>query len=267
MNGSFIDGKPETSTHSTESLADYKTVFVHEFGHLLGLDHSQVNINCLTDSTCPAEDLAGVPIMFPILLDGATSTLKVDDISAISTLYPNSSFVSTTGRIQGQVFFSDGVTQAQGYNVIARKVGDPRTTAISGVSGDLFTAGVGNPLAPNYADTIYFYGSRDPGLIGSYDIAGLPPGDYTLEVEAIYNTGDNAFIDSSGLGPMGNYLGFQYAMPGTCSLQYLNYPSSSTDSCSDYTTVHVDAGTTVNTNTDIIFLGTPPRYDAWEDGD
>ena len=87
--------------------------------------------------------------MFPILLDNATNTLKADDVAAVSALYPASTFSSTTGRIQGRVLFSDGKTPAQGYNVIARLVSDPRSTAISCVSGYLFTAGASNPFAPS----------------------------------------------------------------------------------------------------------------------
>jgi hypothetical protein len=266
LNGSFIDGQPQSATHNTSTLADYKSVFVHEFGHLLGLDHSQVNLNCYTQSPCPSEDLAGVPIMFPIMLSNMTATLKPDDISAISALYPKSSFAATTGRIQGRVVFSDGITPAQGYNVIARKVGDSRRTAISSVSGFRFTSSAGNHYYPDYNATVYFYGSRDTALIGYYDIVGLPPGAYTLEVEAINNSGNNPFTGGSSVGPIGADLGFQFKMPGTCSLQYYKYPSSSSDNCSDSTTIQVEAGTTVTTNTDIVLLGTPSRYDAWEDG-
>jgi hypothetical protein len=267
LNGSFIDGKPQSATHNTATLMEFKYAFVHEFGHLLGLDHSQINLNCYTGTTCPNEDLAGVPMMFPIQLDSTNSSLKRDDISSISTLYPSSSFAASTGRIQGRVMFSDGVTPAQGFNVIARKVGDSRRTAISSVSGYLFTGDFGNINAPYLAsETAYFYGSRDLDLIGYFDIAGLPPGDYTLEAEAINDSGDNPFIDGSSVGPIGADLGFQFKMPGTCALQYLKYPSSPADSCSDYTTIQVNAGETVTTNTDIILLGTPPRYDAWEDG-
>ena len=53
---------------------------------------------------------------------------------------------------------------------------------------------------------------------------------------------------------------------GMCDLQYLHFPSSPNDSCSDRSTVAVGAGTITNTNTDVILLGSPPRYDAWEDG-
>jgi hypothetical protein len=266
MNGRFIDGSAPSANHSTSTLEEFKSVFVHEFGHLLGLDHSQINLNCLTDISCPAADIAGLPIMFPVLLDTETSPLKPDDKAALSLIYPSNSFASTTGRIQGRVLFSDGQTPAQGYNVIARLVSNPRSTAVSCVSGFLFTAAAGNSLVPGIGnDTESIYGSRDQNLIGYYDIAGLPPGEYKIEVEAIYNSGGTPFISSSGVGPIGNDLYFQFKMPGTCDLQYLKYPSSSSDSCSDFTTISIGAGMTVNTNTDVIFLGTPPRFDAWED--
>ena len=266
LNGRFIDGQPNSATHASVSVAVFKTVVTHEFGHLIGLDHSQINLNCLTDGSCPAADMAGLPIMFPILLDNVTDTLKTDDIAAVSVLYPASNFSSTTGRIQGSVRFSDGETPAQGYNVIARQTTDPRTTAVSCVSGFLFTAAAGNPLAPAALDEELPYGSQDPSLIGYYDIQGLPPGDYTIEVEALYDSTDYAFVGGSGVGPIGSYLGFQYKLPGSCDPQYLNYPSSPGDSCSAKTTVSAVAGTVTNTNTDVIFLGTQPRYDSWEDG-
>jgi len=208
--------------------------------------------------------------MFPVLRDVSQATLKTDDKAALSLLYPASNFNSTTGRIQGRVFFSDGQTQAQGYNVIARQVGNPRRTAVSSVSGFLYTADAGSLFAPGASPcpgpaNPCFYGSRNQTLIGYYDIAGLPPGIYTIEVEAINNSGSRPFVNGSGIGPIGN-LGFQHKMPGACTLQFLNVPSSPGDSCSASTVVTVGPGSVVNTNTDVIFLGTPPRYDAWESG-
>ena len=239
--------------------------FIHEFGHLIGLDHSQINLNCLTESSCPEEDLAGLPLMFPVLLDDALPTPKTDDKASLSILYPSETFSPTTGRIRGRVLFSDGRTQAQGYNVIARKVGDPRTTAASCVSGYLYTAVPGNPFEPAvYADK-QFFGSQDEALAGYYDIPGLPPGTYTVEVEAINDSGNTPFVGSSSVGPIGAEFPFQFKMPGICDLQYLNQPSSPGDSCSDFTTVTIGAGETLD-SVDVILLGTPPRYDAWEDG-
>ena len=266
LNGRFIDGQPDSSSHASVTLAVFKAVLTHEFGHLIGLDHSQINLNCLTATSCPAADMAGLPVMFPILLDNATNTLKADDVAAVSALYPASTFSSTTGRIQGRVLFSDGKTPAQGYNVIARLASDPRRTAASCVSGYLFTAGASNPFAPADSNEEQFYGSQDQSLIGFYDIPGLPPGDYTIEVEAIYNSGTMPFIGGSSVGPIGAFLEFQYKLPGNCDPQYLNYPSSSGDTCVAKSTVTAGAGIVTDTNTDVIFLGTPPRYDSWEDG-
>jgi hypothetical protein len=268
LNGRFIDGQPNTTSHQTVTLDQFKSAFIHEFGHLLGLDHSQVNLNCLT-SSCSSDDIAGIPIMFPFLLQNSTGVLSTDDKAAISALYPSISFSASTGRIQGRVFFADGRTPAQGFNVIARQVGNPRRIAVSSVSGFLYTIWPGNPLSPNNDTSISdlgFYGSRDESLIGFYDIPGLPPGSYTVEVEAINNDADYAFTGSSAVGAFGFYLNFQFKMPGTCALQYMNYPSASTDSCSAKSTMTAGGGFITSVNTDIIILGTQPRYDQWEDG-
>jgi hypothetical protein len=268
LNGWFIDGQPNSDENREVTVDEFKAVFIHEFGHLIGLDHTQINLNCLTG--CTATDLEGVPTMFPVMFPGlGQATPNTDDIASVSTLYPGGTFESSTGRISGNILFADGETPAQGYNVIARKVGpgggDPRRIAVSYCSGYLYTAAAGNPLPPPGQDTESPYGSHDQSLIGTYDIRGLPAGDYTIEVEAINNSGEFPFVGGSSLGPIGSFLGFQYKLPGTCKPQYLNYPSSPGDLCSAQTTVTVSAGSVVNTHTDVILLGTPPRYDAWED--
>jgi hypothetical protein len=262
MNGRFIDGEPDSAGHQSVTLDEFHGVFVHEFGHLIGLGHSQINVGCATD--CSAEDLSGVPTMFPLLVGDGQATLNTDDISMLSSLYPESSFHPSRGRIQGRVVFSDGVTPAQGYNVIARNTADPRVTAVSSVSGYRFTAGAGNPLVPLGMDTSFFYGSHDQNLIGFYDIPGLPPGTYTVEVEAILNSDPVPFVYESGVGPIGDYLGFQYKMPGSCDVQYLHHPPRPTDDCGTRTTVSVGPGQVLSTGTDIVLIGTGPRCDAWE---
>ena len=138
-------------------------------------------------------------------------------------------------------------------------------TAVSSVSGFLYTVDVGNPVYPWGGSE---YGSRDQTLIGYYVLRGLPPGDYTVEVEAINNSGDYPFVGDSGLGPIGD-LGFQFPLPSLlptpplCTLEYLVSSAPATCSSAAATTLPVTAGSVVSTGTDVILIGTPPRYDAW----
>ena len=168
---------------------------------------------------------------------------------------PTGTYDSSTSRIQGRVVFSDGVTPAQGHNVIARKVGDPRRIAVSSVSGYLFTPCGENTLAPTglrncgYGIDPFPYGSDDNTLIGYYNIPRLPPADYTIEVEAINNSGDHPFVEGSGVGPIGQWLEFQFAMPGARALLTATVTANNTEE-----------------GKDLVFNGPLTRYDAWEDG-
>jgi hypothetical protein len=258
LNGKFTD--------TAADQLDLKAVMIHEFGHMIGLDHSQINVECYTGLfICSDDELAGLPTMFPYLIDGAAmSTPATDDIAGLSDLYPDLSFATTTGRITGHVFFSDGQTPAQGYNVVVRQVDNPATMqdesrifAVSNSSGALFTSDEGNVLVPVPGLTPNPFGSHDEALIGTFDIPGLPPGDYTIEVEAL----EQDFVLGSGIGPIGSFLGFEFSMPGSCTTQFWNNSGSTV--CDNSTPITVGVGTT--TPVDITLTGTGPRYDAYED--
>jgi hypothetical protein len=182
LNGKFIDGI-DTPTNPEISLAEFDAVFIHEFGHYLDLDHSQVGREEAFDGD-PSDDGA-IPTMFPILENAAAqSSPSLDDAVALSTLYPAPSFGASFGSITGRVLRSDGAP-FQGAYVIARKIDDPRITAVGVASGDRwFPANPGGP--------------GDPDLVGRYEIDGLPPGSYTVEVEAI----DPVFTGGSSVGPL-----------------------------------------------------------------
>src|SRR3989338_6906219 len=91
-------------------------------GHFFGLDHSQVNLNCLFGCASGSDDAFGLPTMFPFLISGLTEvpgvhparTLSMDDLAWVSRLYPDPSFSSSYGTISGTILFSDGLTPAQG---------------------------------------------------------------------------------------------------------------------------------------------------------
>ncbi|GEM_PF-5147902 len=157
---------------------------VHEFGHYIGLDHTQLNAAAAFDSTSRNDDQ--VPTMFPFIVEGA-EVLHLDDEVAVSALYPDFREFRERGTISGHILLPDG-TGFQGANVIARSVDDPRLVAVSSVSGFLHT---GTRNGPDF-------GSDDPELLGFYELPGLPPGRYTVEIEQIRFD----FTGGSSVGPL-----------------------------------------------------------------
>lgn len=271
LNGKFQDGVNSPGTQNFELTTDeFNQAFTHEFGHLSGLGHSQINVDVLnqTGGNCNADEVAGLPLMFPILQCQARVTaglppLSPDDTAWISFLYPvqapapagKTAFSSVYGTIHGRVLLSDGATGIQEVNVIARQVDDPATpqnesltTAFSSVSGYLFTDSVGqnvtctvpNPSDPNCNVGGDPFGSRDTSLVGTFDIPALA-GTYTLDLESV----DPSFTGGSSVGPLANPI----PMPGTA-------PAPAT--------VTVTPGSAVNTGTDIKLQNTPPIFDSFE---
>ena len=271
LNGRFQDGINSPNSGNFElTTNEFNQAFTHEFGHLSGLDHSQINVDVLNGVPlhCSLDEDAGLPLMFPVLFcqDRVTSglpPLAPDDAAWISRIYPvtnppptGKTVTSTAyGTISGKVLFSDGITMAQGVNVIARQVDDPNTAqdeskrnAVSVVSGYLFTGNPGqsvtctvfDPNDPECNNNGSPFGSRDPALLGTYDML-VPPGTYTIEVESVFF----AFAFGSSVGPIDPPI----AMPGQ--------PPATLP------TVTVQAGQTVTVQ-DIILQGTPPRFDLFE---
>ncbi len=133
------------------------SVATHEFGHLLGFDHSpqskqNIDIFELPEST-----------MFPFFSDDQSS-LEQDDISILAFTYPSASNTYKhviEGAIISGDFFPDNVT---GAHVVAwDRIGNPNVS-ISTISG-ITSTGI--------------------NLEGRYRIQGLPPGNYTLYIEPL----------------------------------------------------------------------------------
>jgi hypothetical protein len=252
LNGNFQNGVYQITT------AEFNQAITHEIGHLLGLDHSQINVDVLnqTPGNCNTTEVAGLPLMFPYLQCQARvslgySALSPDDQAWISHLYPvlppvtGKTVTSTAyGTISGTIYFTDAMTEVQGVNVIARSIADPLGTAFSSTSGYLFTGNPGQSvtcvLGGSECNTGgSLDGSRDPRLIGTFDIP-LPPGTYTVDVESI----NPQFAGGSGVGALRRPI----PMPGASP------PPTQT--------VAVSAGTTVTVN--FTLPGTPPRFDSFE---
>jgi hypothetical protein len=209
---------------NSAQLPDVKYRLVRTLGRVLGLDWSQLNKNAQTGSPHPTpDDYAGLPVMHQVdLYECVPISLcypnadqpKMDDIAAISRLYPVTSanlsnfpgkevFAARTGRVHGSVRFIDAGGQPgqpmQGANVVAQWI-DPTTNnpshryAISSVSGFLFRGNAGNTVT-GFNDALgqLFdrFGSDDVALEGFFDLGGLPFPDgrntaqYEISVEAL----------------------------------------------------------------------------------
>jgi hypothetical protein len=179
LNGAAIDP-------TDAKAAAFQGVATHEFGHSLGLAHTQVNGSAVFygdapgPASCAALPYAGSPTradvetMYPYIdptpgtgtgaAQGNIHTL--DSMAAISDLYPGKGWPQAYGTIEGKVYDLDGRTELTGVNVIARNLSNPYAGATSAVTGQL-TQGL---LGPD----------------GSFVIHGLVPGQrYVLYVDAI----------------------------------------------------------------------------------
>lgn len=176
LNGRFINGISD-STDLEVDLEKFKLTILHEIGHAIALDHSQINSEAIQPGA-PQILKNTVPVMFP---RGVSSLFEVkqDDKSALSLLYPNKSELVNFGKIEGKVFRADGIKPALGANVIARNINDPQNEAISCVSDYLI---------------------RKDGL---YTFFAVPPGDYRIEIEPI----NPAFVQGARSGTTGPSVG------------------------------------------------------------
>jgi hypothetical protein len=114
--------------------AIFKATFVHEFGHFIGLDHTQINLQYVHDNDT-ANDIY-VPTMFPTATDDDTplGELNPDDEAALTMLYPAGRIVDAAyGRISGTLYWRSGLP-ARGANIVAVKQGDERMSQFSSVS-------------------------------------------------------------------------------------------------------------------------------------
>ncbi|MDP2209853.1 MAG: T9SS type A sorting domain-containing protein [Bacteroidota bacterium] len=166
-----LNGKFSQPPYSLTEI-QYKATIVHELGHFIGLDHTQINDDFAGDGN-PANDIY-IPTMYPTATDDDVSlaSLNPDDIAAVSFLYPEPSFAASTGKISGTaVRFDNSVVR--GANVVAISTTDSLMNQISTV-------------------TDYFVQNT-----GAYTIHGLSAGNYFIKIEPVIPS----FTGGSSVGP------------------------------------------------------------------
>jgi hypothetical protein len=260
LNGAWLNG----ASLGVLSASQFADAITHEMGHFAGLDHSQINVDVLQNLGCDVDTMAGLPLMFPILVcpgrsESGLPVIPTDDAAWISHFYPGPSYSNTYGLITGTIYFSDATSAAQGVNVVVRAVDDPNTlqdesrrVTFSAVSGLYFTNNIGQSITGDNNSGSQ-YGSRQPSLIGYYEIPVLP-GTYTVQVESI----NGSFINGSSVGPLDPPV----RNPGTDEFWKQNESAYDIPLQSDPITV--SPGQSVP-NIDIILNGTQPTLDNYED--
>ena len=158
----YAEGRAVISGFLGISDATMSVVLAHEIGHLIGMDHTQL------DNT-QGLATANYPLMYPIAYR-SSGTLHEDDIAAVSALYPDATLNSVYGQISGAFVLADGVTPVLGANLWATET---TTGKVYSIVSDYRTQGTG-----------YFK------LL-------LPAGTYNIRAEAI----ESQFDGGSSVGP------------------------------------------------------------------
>jgi hypothetical protein len=153
--------------NGTRTNFDRQATQIHELGHTLGLAHSSVGFYLNKPAALSPVTSNDVPTMHPYSVGGGSQrrTLEADDVASLSELYPETSFGTTFGTIQGTVTRCESGDPVLGANVRIINASNPaiQLTRVTGFDGN---------------------------DAGKYVIHGVPAGNYIVLVEPLSGDAD-----------------------------------------------------------------------------
>ena len=180
---------------STFTISDnlLKLTMTHEMGHFMGLTHTQINLD-IRDDDITSNDY-GIPVMIPEIDANHTNnssleaiaTPTADDIAAMATIYPSTTFESSHSKVTGTITNINGDPMRC---VDVQAIPTDRTKAVSSITGAYAIATDDN------TDYVVNTANCTSGC-GDFQLYLTPGIAYTLSAKTI----DSTFVSSKAIFP------------------------------------------------------------------